>query len=195
MRYSATHKKEVREKIIVAARVAAKNDGFAQTGVDGLMASLGLTGGAFYNHFSGKEELFQALIAAELDYSAGVIASDAINSVESVAAMLRDYLSREQTDNVEERCVLAALGPEIARASPEIRLQTEHGLRGIAEHWSKITAPGEGWAMLSLCIGATVVARAVAHASTHDEVLEAGKRYLAKGLGLDTLEQRKKNVA
>jgi hypothetical protein len=34
---------------------------FSSVGVDGLMKAIGLSGGAFYNHFSSKDELFRPL--------------------------------------------------------------------------------------------------------------------------------------
>ena len=51
MRYPQNRKAETRQKLIEKAGALAKKDGFATTGVDGLMASVGLTGGAFYSHF------------------------------------------------------------------------------------------------------------------------------------------------
>jgi len=47
MRYPTTHKEETRKKLLANARAIAKKGGFGTTGVDELMASIGLTGGAF----------------------------------------------------------------------------------------------------------------------------------------------------
>ena len=41
----------------------AKRGGFGTTGVDELMASIGLTGGAFYGHFASKEALLGEVAA------------------------------------------------------------------------------------------------------------------------------------
>ena len=54
MRYSATHKQEVRDKLIASSRAIAKSGGFDATGVDALMGAIGMTGGAFYSHFRPK---------------------------------------------------------------------------------------------------------------------------------------------
>ena len=54
MRYSAKHKAETRQKLIEKAGALAKKDGFATTGVDGLMSTVGLTGGAFIVTFHLK---------------------------------------------------------------------------------------------------------------------------------------------
>ena len=70
MRYSNTHKKEVREKLLASSRAIAKRGGFDSTGVDALMGAIGLTGGAFYSHFPSKQALFEALISEEVENSA-----------------------------------------------------------------------------------------------------------------------------
>lgn len=38
-------------------------------GVDGLMKVIGLSGGAFYSHFSSKDELFGSIVERELSQS------------------------------------------------------------------------------------------------------------------------------
>ena len=43
MRYSATHKEETRKKLLANAGAIAKKGGFETTGVDELMAGIGLT--------------------------------------------------------------------------------------------------------------------------------------------------------
>ena len=76
MRYPSTHKEETRKKLIGSARAIAKRGGFGTTGVDELMASIGLTGGAFYGHFPSKEALFAELVEQEISNSAEMLAGD-----------------------------------------------------------------------------------------------------------------------
>lgn len=59
MRYSATHKEETRNKLLANARAIAKKGGFETTGIDDLMAGIGLTGGAFYGHFLQGSVIFR----------------------------------------------------------------------------------------------------------------------------------------
>ncbi|WP_269758943.1 TetR/AcrR family transcriptional regulator [Variovorax sp. E3] len=54
MRYSNSHKEEIREKLLASGRAIAKRGGFTTTGVDALMPAIGLTGGEFYSHFPSK---------------------------------------------------------------------------------------------------------------------------------------------
>src|ERR1044072_9642509 len=74
MRYPTTHKEETRKKLLANARAIPKRGGFGTTGVDQLMASIGLTGGAFYGHFPSKEALFAELVEQEISNSAEMLA-------------------------------------------------------------------------------------------------------------------------
>ena len=69
MRYSASHKLETRQKLLESSSVSAKQEGFATVGVDGLMKAIGLSGGAFYSHFSSKDQLFASIVERELRQS------------------------------------------------------------------------------------------------------------------------------
>ena len=57
---------ETRAKLIAAARAAFGTLGFAETAMDELTASVGLTRGALYHHFGDKKGLLAAVIA-EID--------------------------------------------------------------------------------------------------------------------------------
>lgn len=57
---------ETRAKLIAAARAAFGTVGYAQTSMDELTASAGLTRGALYHHFGDKKGLLAAVIA-EID--------------------------------------------------------------------------------------------------------------------------------
>ncbi len=52
-----------------SSALSAKREGFAGVGVDGLMKAIGLGGGAFYGHFSSKDELFSSIVERELSQS------------------------------------------------------------------------------------------------------------------------------
>jgi AcrR family transcriptional regulator len=69
MRYSATHKANTRKHLLQTAGALAKEKGFSTTGVDELMSAPELTSGAFYNHFSLKNELFSELLKHEVQHS------------------------------------------------------------------------------------------------------------------------------
>jgi len=69
MRYSNEHKQQTRERLLNSSGALAKRGGFSSTGVAGLMKAIGLTGGAFYNHFPSKDDLFTEVVRQELHNS------------------------------------------------------------------------------------------------------------------------------
>ena len=53
---------ETRNKLLEAGRQAFGSVGYAQTSMDELTASAGLTRGALYHHFGDKKGLLQAVV-------------------------------------------------------------------------------------------------------------------------------------
>ncbi|MFZ3128418.1 MAG: TetR/AcrR family transcriptional regulator [Rhodoferax sp.] len=183
MRYAKTHKDETRQKLLESSRAIAKKGGFKATGVDALMGSIGLTGGAFYSHFPSKQALFEALIAQEMDHSSAMLAGDRDSPDNHVAKCLRDYLSSFHAMNPEVGCVLPTLGAEIAQAGSEVRSTVEAALKRTQKSWSQRTGdPDAGWALMAQCVGALVLARAVESDRTRKEILAASRRFLDQAL-------------
>jgi len=186
MRYPSTHKEETRKKLIGSARAIAKRDGFGTTGVDELMASIGLTGGAFYGHFPSKEALFAELVEQEISNSAEMLAGDESSPPDHVAKRLRSYLSSAHALHPETGCVLPTLGPEIARAAPEVRATVEEGLKRLQKSWSaRIGDPDAAWALIAQCVGALVLSRAVESERTRKEILASSRRFIDETHSLD----------
>jgi len=186
MRYPSTHKEETRKKLIGNARAIAKRDGFGTTGVDELMASIGLTGGAFYGHFPSKEALFAELVEQEISNSAEMLAGDESSPPDHVAKRLRSYLSSAHALHPETGCVFPTLGPEIARAAPEVRATVEQGLKRLQKSWSaRIGDPDAAWALLAQCVGALVLSRAVESERTRKEILASSRRFIDETHALD----------
>ena len=186
MRYPSTHKEETRKKLIGSARAIAKRGGFGTTGVDELMASIGLTGGAFYGHFPSKEALFAELVEQEISNSAEMLAVDESSPPDHVAKRLRSYLSSAHALHPETGCVLPTLGPEIARAAPEVRATVEQGLTRLQKSWSaRIGDPDAAWALIAQCVGALVLSRAVESERTRKEILASSRRFIDETHALD----------
>lgn len=184
MRYPSNRKEETRRKLLASSRAIAKAGGFDITGVDALMASIGLTGGAFYSHFPSKQALFQALIQEEMENSTAMMAGNADSPEDHVAKCLRDYLSSFHAMNPDVGCVLPTLGPEIARAGPEVRKAVENSLKRTQKSWSERVGDGDvAWALIAQCVGALVVARAVESDRTRKEILASSRRFLENATG------------
>jgi len=179
MRYSPRHKLETRERIVAAASRGFRTRGLAGTAVAAVMAEAGLTHGGFYAHFADKDALTaaacrRALAEAWSDFDTNTAAPPG-----SVRQRLIDrYLSAAHRSGVAEGCVLSALGPEIARATPAVRraLGAE-----IETHLARLAAvmPGdtprqlrdEAGVLISTLVGSVILSRLLPE--------RAGRRHLA----------------
>ena len=95
------------------------------------------------------------------------------------------YLSGPHRDNIAGGCALAALGPEIARADPEVRAACEAGLQRLKEAAREhlgAKAPEEldrFWALIALSMGGLVLSRMVADRRTAEEILTSCRESVA----------------
>jgi AcrR family transcriptional regulator len=172
MRYSASHKLETKEKLLQSSAVSAKKSGFSTVGVDGLMKAIGLSGGAFYSHFSSKDELFASIVERELGQSLARLGAD--QDLEKLQRCLKLYLSMSHVEQPESGCALPALGAEIARSDLAIRQQAEHWICRLQVSWAGVLQSDSlAWAILSQCIGALVVARMLVTPQIQQRVLKS----------------------
>ena len=172
MRYSASHKLETKEKLLESSAVSAKKSGFSTVGVDGLMKAIGLSGGAFYSHFTSKDELFASIVERELSQSLERLSAD--QSCEKLERCVKQYLSMAHVEHPESGCALPALGAEIARSDVLVRQQAERWICQLHESWARILESDSlAWSILSQCIGTLVVARMLATSDIQRTVLKS----------------------
>jgi len=96
---------ETRAKLIAAARKAFGEQGYAEASMDELTAAAGLTRGALYHHFGGKQGLLEAVIAQIDAEMAGRLAA-----VTAAAPTRWEGLVAENIGYIE-----LALEPEVQR--------------------------------------------------------------------------------
>ena len=172
MRYSANHKLETKEKLLQSSSVSAKKSCCTSVGVHSLMKAIGLSGGAFYNHFSSKDELFASIVERELRQSLERLGAD--QDRDKLERCLKHYLSMSHVDHPETGCALPVLGAEIARSDVVIRQQAEHWICQLQESWAQVLESDSlAWAILSQCIGALVVARMLVTPELQRRVLKS----------------------
>jgi len=180
MRYEKGHKDSTRQRIIEVASAQFRTHGVAAAGLAGIMTEAGLTNGAFYAHFSSKEDLVQAVLGNALGRREQTLRA-AAESGKGLDALIRDYLSPRHRDDPGHGCPTAAMVAEIARHPKRTRdaftgrigafidlIAAQLG--GSSPHARRKTAI----AVYGLMVGTLQLARAVNDKSLSDEILEGG---------------------
>jgi len=170
MRYPTEHKDRTRSKIVGASAGVAKRAGFSASGIDALATAAGVTSGAVYKHFDGKDGLLRAIIESELALTEGRFANaDPKRAIDA-------YLSLAHVEHPEVGCLLPALAAEVARASPATRAAYERAMDQLMT--TLAAALGDrafAHALVSLCVGAVMMARGLATDGARREVLAAAR--------------------
>jgi TetR/AcrR family transcriptional regulator, transcriptional repressor for nem operon len=176
-RYGAEHKRATRQRMIETAGRRFKSDGIDGSGIAALVADAGLTNGAFYGHFSSKDDLVAAVVTDQLDTQVAVLES--LRGQAGVEAFIRDYLSTAHRDDPAAGCPSAALLEEIGRCDGATRQAYTTGARAlvavIARHLDGDGEHAEEQALglVGLLVGSLQLARALEDRELSDRVLAA----------------------
>jgi len=185
MRVSRIQAEENRQAVLNEASRLFRKHGFDGIGLKDLMASAGLTQGAFYKQFASKEDLAaqasgRAIERARRRWSAAAEA----RPDDPMAAVVAFYLSMDHRAERMDGCPIVALGSDAARQAVDVKASFEAGIRdylGMVGAWMGGT-DGEAdadasrpkvMAMLATMVGAMVLARAVNDEDLSKEFLEA----------------------
>ncbi|WP_201312685.1 TetR/AcrR family transcriptional regulator [Dyella sp. EPa41] len=192
MPYSPEHKVQTRARVVESARRLFNRHGFEQVTIDQVMASAGLTRGAFYHHFDSKDDLYAAAVASfeTCNPFATANADQIVDDPKRMARMLVDlYLSDEVLENIDLHCPLYALPSDVARAGLEPQQAYTDLMRGM-RHIYRCALKGirdadrRAEAMVALCVGGMVLAR-----TTNDPELRKSLRESARLQALALLKQ------
>lgn len=127
MRYSLKHKAQNHENILSVAARSFRERGGDSSGIGTVMKKVGLTKGGFYRHFKSKDDLFVEAVTRAFDEMGRGMVEVARSAPEGQAlrAIIERYLSARHANSPGTGCVLAALGPELARKPLSVRKQIE----------------------------------------------------------------------
>jgi TetR/AcrR family transcriptional regulator, transcriptional repressor for nem operon len=180
MRYSRDHKQATRQRILEAAGRRFKRDGIDGAGLATVMSDAGLTNGAFYAHFSSKEDLVANVLAEQL--RAQRQSFDAQPSDRAgLEAFVRSYLSPEHRDQFADGCPSAALLDEIARRPTDTRDVFTAEVMGVIDDIASRLHPtdveagrADALTVFGLMVGTLQLARTLTDRDLSDQLLARG---------------------
>ena len=181
MKVSRDQVAENRRRILETAARLFRERGFDGVTVSEIMTAAGLTHGAFYGHFTSKEDLIAHSFAHVLAGSPSEDTRDQVN----LADYAKAYLSEKHRDQPGNGCLFASLGTEAVRTSAPVRPAMTEAIRRQIETFSR-TAPGEtpaarrraaigSW---SAMVGALVLARIADDPVLSSELLDETRAWL-----------------
>ena len=179
-RYGGEHKDATRRRIIERAGRRFKRNGVDRSGIATLMADAGLTNGAFYAHFSSKDDLVSIVVADQLQRQrernrAGMLDRPGFEK------FVRDYLSPYHREHPDEGCPSAALLEDIGRGTDATRRAYTDGmlamiddLAALVEEPDRRLARAKAMSIFASMIGTLQVSRALTDVELADDVLARG---------------------
>ena len=172
MPQSATRKARTRAEIFDHAARLFRLRGYGGTNIDDIMLAAGLTRGAFYAHFTSKDDLFAEAIRA----GHGLLARARSDGPQ---AAVEGYLAKDDLAANALACTLAALPGDVARAPLPARLAYANALYGLIgelgrSRGRKLDADATVAAILA--VGAVSLARASGDTRLSDWLLRCARR-------------------
>lgn len=190
-RYGSEHKDATRRRIIERAGSRFKRDGVDRSGIATLMADAGLTNGAFYAHFSSKDDLVATVVADQLQRQgernrAGMVDRPGFER------FVRDYLSPNHRDHPDEGCPSAALLEDIGRGTDATKRAYTEGMLAMIDDLAALVdepdprlARAQAMSIFASMVGTLQVSRALADRELANEVLTRGIENALALLDLD----------
>jgi AcrR family transcriptional regulator len=180
MRYGKEQKQATRQRILEAAGRRFKQDGIDGAGVATLMADAGLTNGAFYAHFTSKEDLVANVLADQLRAQRQSLDSQPSDRA-GLEGFVRSYLSPEHRDHGADGCPSAALLDEIVRRPAATRQVFTDELTAVIDDIASRLDPTDPEAartdaltVFGLMVGTLQLARALTDRDLSDQLLNQG---------------------
>jgi AcrR family transcriptional regulator len=180
VRYEKGRKDATHDHILEVATRRFREDGIAASGLAGIMSEAGLTNGAFYAHFSSKNEMVEKCIERATDEQWHQFEKEIDSG--RLLDIIRAYLSEQHRDHPDSGCPSAALLPEISRQEPATRhVYTESVKRLLNAAEKQLPDMPKGpkareiaIGIVGLLIGTLQLARAVDDPSLSEGILAAG---------------------
>jgi TetR/AcrR family transcriptional regulator, transcriptional repressor for nem operon len=189
MRYSPEHKAQNHENILSVAARSFREHGGDSSGIGTVMKKAGLTKGGFYRHFGSKDDLFVEAVARAFDeMGTGMLAvAKAAPEGEALRAIIEYYLSPPHANSPGKGCVVAALGPELARKPLSVRKRIEASQEAYRERLLPFV-PGQTreeklakfWVLFPSMAGVLTAARVTSSPQRRERMLTEARKFFVK---------------
>ncbi len=183
MRVTKEQKEQTRQKIIEAAGKGFRAHGYGGLGVDGLSKEAYVTSGAFYGHFSSKDEAFKAAIEKGMkDYADTVRALQNQHGGHWMREFLDYYLGEGHRNDLSGSCAVPGLSAEVMRADQGTKGVYEEGLTKTAEAIAENNNDEieDALALMALLAGSVLLSRSVSSKETAEKISKATCKLIEK---------------
>lgn len=193
MKKSKAQTAETRRRIILTAVTEIRRKGIHETSIADVMEAAGLTHGAFYRHFTSKDQLVaEACRECTLASVEEQLAATSPHDQARAAAIVDSYLSTTHRDDVATGCTFAALGSELARADEGTRAAASTRVLSLVDVISKRfdgvspeLAKARAILAVSAMVGAVTMSRIVTDPDVSEAILDDTRQQLARLMALD----------
>ena len=189
----AENKRESLDKILDAAARRIREEGLDGAAIVPVMRDAGLTHGAFYSHFSSKDDLASAAFSRAITTgrSHWIKPPRGESWRERLTSLARRYLTTAHRDDLSTSCGFASLSSDAAHASDEFRASYERELRGslaaICEGADERSTKSDtddrlddAIALMTVCVCGMALSRAVVDPKLSNRILRVAREAAAK---------------
>jgi TetR/AcrR family transcriptional repressor of nem operon len=205
MPYAKDHKTNSTNRILASAIELFSRYGFDKVSIAQIMRAAKMTHGAFYAHFESKEALFRASFLEMLKGSRAARLMKGPLSIKHLTALVTHYWNlREMEKNSgpgPEMLLFNEAGNQNASVKPlfeesynnlkkmvETRLLALSKLKQLPYEANREIIADKARTMLSLLVGAVVVAKSISGEEERFGVLEAAQKQILNMLGINNAE-------
>jgi TetR/AcrR family transcriptional repressor of nem operon len=187
MRYEPDHKARIHRRIVKNASRQLRAKGLNGPAVTTVMKASGLTHGGFYRHFGSRDDLVVEAIEESLQELRDrlIAAAKDAEPGEGWKAMVRNYLSLERCDHLDDGCPIAALAPDIARTRPAMKQRSSAAILRFRQELLPFM-PGKDaeakatnfLAIISSMVGTIAIARTMPDPAVRQRILNCVRDHL-----------------
>jgi TetR/AcrR family transcriptional repressor of nem operon len=203
MPYAKDHKAKTKNRILTSATELFSRYGFDKVSIAQIMRAAKMTHGAFYAHFESKEALFRASFFEMLQGSRAARLIKGPLSIKHLTSLVTHYWNlRELEKNARpgpEMVLFNEAGNQNASVKPlfeesynnlkkmvETRLLALSKLRQLPFDSNREIIADKARAILSLLVGAVVVAKSISREDERRGILEAAQKQILQMLGFNS---------